>query len=56
MKSVGENFNMEIYPWMRRFNNTTLTYTCACSAVSNSEIPWSVAHYAPLSMEFSRHN
>ena len=25
-----------------------------CLAVSNSTIPWTVAHQAPLSMEFSR--
>ena len=25
-----------------------------CSVVSNSAIPWTVAHQAPLSMEFSR--
>ena len=32
-------------------------YVCVCvssSVVSNSETPWTVAHQAPLSMEFSR--
>ena len=54
MKSLGGNFNVEISPWMSRFNNIILTYACACSAVSNSEAPRAVAHYAPLSMETSR--
>ena len=27
----------------------------ACSVMSNSVTPWTVAHQAPLSMEFSRH-
>ena len=26
----------------------------SCSVVSDSAIPWTVAHQAPLSMEFSR--
>ena len=29
-------------------------HTCACSVVSNSANPCTVAHQAPLSMEFSR--
>ena len=28
---------------------------CACSFVSDSAIPWTAVHWAPLSMEFSRH-
>ena len=27
---------------------------CVCSIVSDSATPWTVAHQAPLSMEFSR--
>ena len=31
-----------------------LFYTCVCSVVSDSVIPWIVARQIPLSMEFSR--
>ena len=29
-------------------------YACVCSIMSNSVMPWTVAHQAPQSMEFSR--
>ena len=29
-------------------------FMCICAVVSNSAIPWTVAHQAPLSMGFSR--
>ena len=32
----------------------TLIVSASCSVVSDSATPWTVAHQAPLSMEFSR--
>ena len=31
-----------------------LDFLCACSVMSDSVAPWSVAHQGPLSMEFSK--
>ena len=29
-------------------------HSCVCSVMSDSAVPWTVAHQAPLPMEFSR--
>ena len=31
-----------------------LVYVCVCLVISDSATPWTVAHQAPLCMEFSR--
>ena len=39
---------------LRMVSNLYLLCVFSCSVVSDSEIPWTVAHQAPLSMRFSR--
>ena len=34
--------------------NSLCYSVCVCSVVSDSATPWTVAHQAPLSLEFSR--
>ena len=36
------------------YHSSDVTCMCACLVVSDSATPWTVAHQAPLSMEFSR--
>ena len=36
------------------YRNQLSMHMCTCSVVSDSVTPWTVAHQAPLSMEFSR--
>ena len=44
---------INIYTWII-FQLFQWTMICTCSVVSDTAIPWTVAHQAPLSMEFSR--
>ena len=39
---------------MENFKHIEVCMYFRCSVVSDSVIPWTVAHQAPLSMEFSR--
>ena len=44
---------INIYTWII-FQLFQWIMICTCSVVSDTAIPWTVAHQAPLSMEFSR--
>ena len=37
-----------------KLNKHNSIVLCVCSVVSNPVSPWTVAHQAPLSMEFSK--
>ena len=39
---------------MENFKNIEVCMYVHCSVMSDSLIPWTIAHQAPLSMEFSR--